>query len=310
MRILAAHIATAAEGDVGFSHKGADLLLGLVPDATTFPKLEDEVTIAQSCVTEGRWRDRVNLEECLDVREELSHSGWIGGIYPTVNSGKHRTFPGATAACDISHVKSDDEDLSGVRAALREAMERKGMKPKPLSRAAGLGDTAVRDILEERTTSVKVSTLRALARPLDLTIHDLLGARAVPITGRVGAGGTVEFAEETGDLATVLRPPGIVGALEAAEVVGDSMLPRYSSGDVVYFSRHFDGMLDEYFGEFCIARLRSGETYVKLLARGSKPGFVTLRSLNAADLEDVELEWATPIVFVLPSFARRMLRTL
>ena len=107
---------------------------------------------------------------------------------------------------------------------------------------------------------------------------------------------------------TVPRPPGITGRLEALEVVGDSMLPRYSSGDVVYISRDIDGVLDAYIGEYCAVRLTSGETYVKLLARGSRPGFFTLRSLNAADIEDVEVEWATPIIFVMPRAGRAALQ--
>lgn len=196
--------------------------------------------------------------------------------------------------------------MDRVRAAVQRAMDRKGFKRKPLAKAAGIGETVVRDLLEGRNLDVRVGTLRKLSVPLETSLEDLLGLPGVPITGRVGAGGSVEFAEETGELKTVIRPPGMSGALEAAEVVGDSMLPRYSSGDVVYFSRRFDGLLDEYYGEFCIARLLTGETFVKLLARGSRPGFVTLRSLNAADMEDVEVEWATPIVFVLPRYARRL----
>lgn len=206
--------------------------------------------------------------------------------------------------CDETHMENQTE-MDMIRAALERAMERKGIKRKPLAAKAGLGETSVRDLLE-RGTDVRVGTLRKLADALDVQLEDLIGSRQVAVTGRVGAGGEVVF-EDAGVLATVPRPPGAMGPLEAFEVIGDSMLPRYSSGDVVYVNRAVEGIMPDYIGEYCACRLQSGGTYIKLLARGSRPGYWTLRSLNAADIEDVELAWATPILFVLPHFSRRQL---
>lgn len=197
------------------------------------------------------------------------------------------------------------DEMTKVREALRRAMERKGIKAKTLSRQAGLGETAVRDILEREGTDVKLGTLRKLADQLDSSVEELIGAEDVVLAGRVGAGGNIIFEEEA--LRTAPRPPGLGTAVEALEVVGDSMLPRYSDGDLIYISRKHDGMSDEYYGEYCAVRLTTGETYVKILARGSRPGYVTLRSLNAADIEDVEIDWATPVLATIPRLARRML---
>ena len=263
------------------------------------------MTIAQRLVAETRRSHPVLGHEALDIYEQGCHAQTVRCGMPHRQGVLCRTYPISAFACDRTHVSNEDE-MDRVRAAVQRAMDRKGFKRKPLAKAAGIGETVVRDLLEGRNLDVRVGTLRRLAGPLETSLEELLGAPGVPVTGRVGAGGSVEFVEETGELATVVRPPGITVDLEAAEVVGDSMLPRYSSGDVVYFSRRFDGLLDEYYGEFCIARIASGETYVKLLARGSRPGLVTLRSLNAADMEDVEIQWATPIVFVLPRYARRL----
>lgn len=85
------------------------------------------------------------------------------------------------------------------------------------------------------------------------------------------------------------------------------MLPKFSDGDVIYIQRTHEGLLPAYIGEYCAVRLSTGETYLKLLAKGSRPGRFTLRSLNAADIEDVEVVWATPVVFILPRFARTRL---
>jgi repressor LexA len=199
--------------------------------------------------------------------------------------------------------KAGDE-LERVRAAVKEVMARKGLKPKPLAKSAGLGDTSVRDLLDNAGRDIKIGTLQKLAGAMDINVEDLLGGVGVPLRGRVGAGGSIVYEENDGG--TVPRPPGMGGSLEALEVQGDSMLPRYSSGDIVYIHRDHDGVQPDNVGEYCAVRLVSGETYVKQLARGSRPGFFTLRSLNA-DIEDVELEWATPILFVLSRAARRTL---
>lgn len=197
----------------------------------------------------------------------------------------------------------EEYEVARVKAQLKRLMERKGIKAKPLSIKAGLGETAVRDIFEREQADMKVGTLHALAGALDVTIDDILGAAAIDLVGRVGAGGSVIYSEAP--LGTAPRPPHISGAVEALEVEGTSMLPRFSSGDVVYIAREHDGVNPEDIGDYCAVRLTSGETYVKQLALGSRPGLFTLRSLNAEDIPDVEIEWATPIIFVLPRAARR-----
>lgn len=202
-------------------------------------------------------------------------------------------------------MQEPEDELERVRAALKAVMIRKGVKPKPLAKRAGLGDTSVRDMLDNPGRDFKVSTLHKLADALSVNIEELLGTAGVPLTGRVGAGGSIIFEEVIGDL--MPRPPGAGGELEALEVIGDSMLPRYSSGDIVYINRQHDGLKPEFLGDYCAVRLTTGETYIKLLARGSKPGFFTLRSLNAADIDDVEIDWATPVLFVLSRAARRAL---
>jgi len=200
---------------------------------------------------------------------------------------------------------AEPDEITRVREALRRLMDRKGIKAKPLSKAAGLGETFVRDLLERDVADLKLGNLRKLAGALDVNLEDLIGSASVKVVGRVGAGGSVIFEEVVSG--RVPQPPGMGGELEALEVDGSSMLPRYSPGDIVYIARDAQGIDAEDIGDFCVVRLTSGETYVKQLARGSRPGFWDLRSLNAEDIVDVELEWATPVIFVLPRAARRRL---
>lgn len=195
-------------------------------------------------------------------------------------------------------------DLSTIRDALRRQMEKTGWKAKPLAKAAGMGETAVRDILKNNGQDVRVGTLVRLASVLNCDLEELIASPRVQLAGYIGAGGSVIFEDPLPDEEPVLRPPGLSGEITALEVRGDSMLPKYESGDIIYIQRQHEGVLPEYIGEYCAVRLSSGETFLKKLAFGSREGVYTLVSLNAADMADVEVDWATPVLFVMPRRSR------
>lgn len=200
-------------------------------------------------------------------------------------------------------------DIETIRENLQRIMDQKGVKPTTLSQQVGSSKTLVKDLLT-KTADVQFSTLTKLAGALDVDLETLLSSPRVPIVGRIGAGGSVAFMDVGETLEpdeTVPRPPGVTGKLIALVVEGSSMLPKYRDGDIIYIQRNHDGMLEEYIGEDCAVRLVTGETYVKQLARGSSPTRFNLRSLNAPDMEDVEIEWATPVLFIMPARARKML---
>lgn len=199
--------------------------------------------------------------------------------------------------------------IATIRDNLRRIMDRKGVKPTTLSQQVGTSKTLVKDLLT-KTGDVQFSTLVKLAGALDVDVEELLSSPRVPVVGKIGAGGGVVFldvGEAIEPDETVPRPPGVSGTLIALVVEGSSMLPKYRDGDIIYVQRTHDGVLEDYLGEDCAVRLASGETYIKQLARGGTPNRYTLRSLNAPDMEDVELEWATPVLFIMPARARRML---
>lgn len=126
----------------------------------------------------------------------------------------------------------------------------------------------------------------------------------VPVLGKIGAGGHVVFTanaeEEDGEFEMVPRPPLVAGRLMALEVQGSSMLPKYESGDIIYVRRVHEGVLPSYIGKYCAVRTSDGGTWLKILAEGSQEGRYTLRSLNAEDMVNVEVEWASPVLFVMP----------
>lgn len=144
--------------------------------------------------------------------------------------------------------------------------------------------------------------LEKLSLVLNCAPSDILGD-TVPIVGKIGAGGSIVY-EDVGSDELIQRPPNVTGNLVGLEVAGDSMLPKFDSGDVVYISRDHDGIDLSYLGAICACRLVTGETYLKQLLRGATPGTFTLRSYNAADMEDCELLWASPIRAITPRYAR------
>lgn len=249
----------------------------------------------------------MTLAERVDFGKKLSHAPLIGWIYPTVKTDLScLPSPGFAG---LNGYMDSDVDISSIRQALRRVMKEKGMAPTTLSVRVGNNKSLVKDLLE-KTDDVRLSTLVKLAGALDVSVDRLLARPRVPVAGHIGAGGVIIFediGEEIEPDQTVPAAPGVSGKLVALLVRGDSMLPKYKDGDIIYIQRQHDGVMPEYIGDDCAIRLATGETYLKQLTKGTRDGVFTLRSLNAADIEDVEVEWATPVIFVMPARARTIM---
>jgi phage repressor protein C with HTH and peptisase S24 domain len=222
--------------------------------------------------------------------------------------GIFRESPVTRFLCDISRM-ANGVNIAVIRETIEREMKAKGFSRRSLSTAAGLSQSAVRDVLD-RTENPGISTLHKIAEALELPIDALSGnPLTVPVLGKVGAGGAVLFSidpdlESDEDLEMVPRPPLASGRLMALVVSGESMLPKYEDGDVLYVRRDHEGVLPSYVGQYCAVRTVEGGTFIKLLAPGTIAGRYTLRSLNAADMENVELVWASPVQFIMPRQSR------
>lgn len=175
----------------------------------------------------------------------------------------------------------------------------KGFSRRGLAARAGVGQTSVRDLLE-KTDNPGIGTLHKIAEALEMPFEEISGSERVPLLGSIGAGGAVAYFSEEHDFQTVPRPPLAPGRMMALQVIGESMLPKYEPGDIIYVRRDHEGVLPQYLGRYCAIHLSDGGTYLKILAPGSQPARYTLRSLNAADMENVEVVWASPVLFVMP----------
>lgn len=212
-----------------------------------------------------------------------------------------------------------DQDVDAFVAGLKVAMERSGWKAAPLSEAAGMGTSAVRDLLR-KNSSPKVSTAQALAGALGLTLDEVISlgggstvrSHPIAVAGRVGAGAAVPLIDAfpKGDgifhvaAPTQLLRRGGGRGIVAVEVEGDSMAPMYQSGDVLFYSRAtHEGITDEDIGRPCIVEDADGQAWVKQVKRGDEPGLFHLISLNpsAETRHNQQIKWASRVRLALPS---------
>lgn len=128
----------------------------------------------------------------------------------------------------------------------------------------------------------------------------------VAVAGYVGAGARVPLmdAYEKGDgHYHVFLPDGLPEhGIVAVEVTGDSMLPAYDDGDLLFYTKNHDGVTDDSLNRNCVCCDENDDVWVKRLRKGSEPGLYNLLSINpqSDSFHDVRLKWAAPIRLPLP----------
>ncbi|WP_226782730.1 helix-turn-helix domain-containing protein [Oceaniglobus trochenteri] len=202
----------------------------------------------------------------------------------------------------------DDPFVAGL---LRLLKERK-LKPAPLSKAAGLSESFIRDLQSNPASSPKTINAQKIADLLGLSISDIIEYRGSPsrtshpiaVVGRVGAGARVPLNDSypKGDgLYHVACPPQLSPkGLACVEVCGNSMEPAYLDGDLLFYSRPAMGVPSEAIGTRCVVEDADGMAWVKLVRRreGQPEGLFDLVSFHAdhPPMYDCTINWAAPIL--------------
>jgi phage repressor protein C with HTH and peptisase S24 domain len=201
---------------------------------------------------------------------------------------------------------------------LQFVLDEKGWSPRGWSIKAGLKPDAVRQILNGRSLSPRVSTLQKLAHEAGRTVDWLQGkgddeelaasfdapsvsprgpANSIALIGHIGAGDQVYHFGIGEARETVDAPPGVSRGL-AAQVRGASMYPVYRDGDLVVGAEH-QGRIEDLIGMDCFVQVHDGPLYLKVLRKGTRGRF-HLESYNSSVplIKDQAVEWAAPVAWV------------
>ena len=209
--------------------------------------------------------------------------------------------------------------LKDVLTRIESRLEVLGLSAHAASLAAKKPD-AIRNlrraVQNDERRGVTTETLRALAPVLQTSAAWLLEGGPGPnvtasplrVVGRIGAGAEIlpEFEQippdglyEDGvheiELALPLPSDSIAFTVE-----GDSMWPRYNAGDIVIcdHGEHDPALIT---GREAAVRTRDGKRYLKTIRPGAVRGTFDLESHNAPPIRDVAIEWASPILMIIPA---------
>lgn len=190
-----------------------------------------------------------------------------------------------------------------------------GRSAAAISVAAGLGSTAIKDILSGKSRDPGAGTISAIASQLGVSTDALMdnwpGATTapdamIPIRGFVGAdpSGRILFAEgqESGDMAPA-PPPGSDASV--VEVRGHSMKGFADDGSLIYYENQRSRPDKDMLGEIVVVQTVAGEILVKRLLKGSRAGVYDLESIAGPTMGDVEIEWVAEIAYIMPPLQAR-----
>lgn len=128
--------------------------------------------------------------------------------------------------------------------------------------------------------------------------------RLAAMVGYVGAGAQIVVAGQDGQsgqngtTAAIAAPSGDALSAMAVMVRGDGLYPVYQDGDVIFYSPEGSDQESAYLGRECVVKLPDGPLLLKRVMRGSEPGSYLLLSYNAAPMDNVRLEWASPVRWI------------
>lgn len=187
---------------------------------------------------------------------------------------------------------------------IKELRESKRMTLEELAGETGFSTSYVQR-LEKGDRNLAVKHLDSFASALGVTARELVpaqdGSTTVKVVGRIGAGQEIlpEMEQLPPDgLFQIEVPFAVPENTLAFEVEGESMWPRYDSGDVVLCWREGTNAAEVVGWEAAVLTDR-GQRYLKRILHGSKAKLFNLESFNAPVIRDVRLQWVSKVQAVV-----------
>lgn len=203
--------------------------------------------------------------------------------------------------------------------AFQRAVSSSGRSVREIADKAGVSYEQLKKVGQGKTRSMNADDAVKVARAFGVSVDDfLLGnlggvVPLVAVAGVVGAGAKVQLIdafEKGNGFFHVQRPEPLKNLpVVAVQVKGDSMVPMYQPGDILFYSRPtHEGIASEDIGRPCVVEDQSGNAWVKQVRRGTEPGLFHLVSLNpdAETVWDQPIRWAARVLMALsPEFTTR-----
>lgn len=205
------------------------------------------------------------------------------------------------------------------REALEYALTTTKRSLLSVSKGSGVNYELLKSLRQGRSLTTSSDEAMKVAEAFGVTLDDFYAGRvgdavsSIPVVGHVGAGAEVDLVDvfEKGDgLYRIACPPQLSPrGIVAVEVAGDSMVPVYVPGTILFYTRATLGVPAEAIGHICVCEDDENHAWVKQVRIGREEGTFTLVSMNP-DYEHrhaVRLNWAAPVRFPLPpEFVRRI----
>lgn len=205
------------------------------------------------------------------------------------------------------------------RDALEYALTARNRSLRSVAMDAGVSYEQLKGLLQGKARSTNFDDGVKVASVFGVSVEDFLAGNltsaqaGVSVAGHVGAGAMVDLVDAyaKGDgLYRVAVPGGLSPrGLVAVEVEGDSMVPIYQPGTVIFYTREAVGVPSEAIGRICVCEDEGGQAWVKVVRVGREEGTFSLISLNpeAENMHGVKLKWAAPVKYSLPpDFVQRI----
>lgn len=188
---------------------------------------------------------------------------------------------------------------------IKELREQNNLTLEDLAFMTGLSESYI-SRLESGKRNLSVKTMSLLAKALKVEPTELLDVSRAFIDSDI-KGLIAEDQEIVPVLPNDKKHRKLIATVPAAYannevvmVVGNSLFPRHSDGDLVIFS-WLTSNSSQLIGKECVVTLVNGKTYVKTLNPGSAQNSFHLTSFNAPTMLNAEVARFGRIVAVIPA---------